>query len=193
MLSDVYEWKHRKMNFQKNNQFGFSLIELMVAMTIASFLMAAVYSFFISSSKTALIQETTVAAVQSVRAGLELMAQDIQMAGYDPLGTSGASIAVSQTGKIQVTADRNADGIINNSDFERITYELSSGQLKRTLYEGTASESSQSLINNVTALTFAYSGNKVTIELEVSETVGGGGETIVRNLETTVYCRNLDL
>ena len=181
------------MNIKENNQLGFSLIELMVAMVISSILMAAVYSFFITSSKISLVQESAVAAVQSVRTGLELMVQDIQMAGYDPLGTSGASIAVSSTGKIQVTSDRNENGTINDSGFERITYELSSGQLKRTLYEGTASESSQSLIDNVTALTFTYPNSNVDIELEVTETVGGGGETIVRDLETTVYCRNLDL
>jgi type IV pilus assembly protein PilW len=177
------------MIMKENNQLGFSMIELMVAMVISSILMAAVYSFFITSSKMSLVQETAVAAVQSVRAGLELMVQDIQMAGYDPLGNSGASIAVSQIDKIQVTSDRNGSGTIDDT-YEKLTYELSAGKLKRTLY----STKSEYLISNVTALTFTYpSSNRVNIELEVTETVGGGGETIVRNLETTVYCRNLDL
>lgn len=182
------------MKCDGQNQTGFTLIELMIAMVISSIVMAAVYSFFISSNKMSIVQNASVAAEQSVRTGLEIMVQDIRMAGYDPLKTSGAAISINQSSKIQITSDRNGDGDIDDSDFEKVTYELSGGNLRRILYEGSGSQNTQSIIENVTDLIFTYSGSgncNVNIELQVTETVAGGN-SVIRRLETRVYCRNLD-
>jgi len=179
----------------KNKECGFTLIELMIAMAILTMVMASVYGVYIASSRTATIQNASAAAQQSARLGIELMAQDIRMAGFDPLGTAGAAIVISQPGKIQVTSDKNSDGSINDTGFERISYDLSGTDLRRILYEGTARQSVQPLIENVTDLVFTYSGSNncnVTIELEITE-LAGLADPIVRRLETQVYCRNLDL
>ncbi|MBN1932206.1 MAG: prepilin-type N-terminal cleavage/methylation domain-containing protein [Desulfobacterales bacterium] len=177
----------------ENNKFGFTLIELLIAMAIFSIVMASVFSAYIASSRTANVQNASAAAQQAVRVGIDLMTQDIRMAGYDPLQTSGASIAISQPVKIQVTSDRNANGVINDANFERVTYDLVGGSLRRILYEGSGIQQIQPLIDNVTSLVFTYSGNcNVTIVLEVTESAGRS-DPVSRSLETTVYCRNLDL
>ncbi len=181
----------------KNNKCGFTLIELMIAMVIFSIVMVSVYGVYIAYSRTATVQNSSAAAQQGVRLGIDLMVQDIRMAGFDPLGTAGASIEIDQAGKIRVTSDRNADGIINNDkDFEIISYDLSGQALRRILYETNIDKISiQPLIDNVTNLRFTYSGTNncnVNIELEVTEPAGMG-DPVSRSLETQVYCRNLDL
>ncbi len=176
-------------------QKGFTLIEILIAMAVFSILMAAVYNVYFSSRRSATIQNVSAGAQQSVRAGIEMMVQDVRMAGYDPLKNSGASIEVAQAGKIRVTADRNKDNVINDSDFERVTYELSGGQLNRILYEGTDSEIILPMIDNVSELIFTYSGSNnavVGIALEVAEPAGMSAP-VFRRLETQVYCRNLGI
>lgn len=171
---------------------GFTLIELLIAMAVFSIIMTAVYGVYISYSKTAVIQNASAWAQQNVRGGLELMARDIQMAGFDLTESAGAGVEVNEAQKIRITSDRNKDGDIDEADFERVTYTLSGTDLRRILYEGTDSETSSTIIENVTDLAFTYSGNKVTISLEVAEPAGGMAEPVTRTLETTVYCRNLD-
>ena len=196
----------------KNNKGGFTLIELMIAMAIFSMVMTAVYGVYISSSRASTIQNASAAAQQSVRLGIELMAQDIRMAGFDPAGAGNAGIKVATANKIEVWADRNYDrvtndtGSIDNNDYEKISYEISGTDLRRVLYEGTASEKPQPLIENVTKLEFEYldsdsivipnpSANledirTVKILLEVTEPAGLA-DSVSRLLETEVYCRNL--
>jgi len=198
----------------KNNKYGFTLIELLIAMAIFSMLMASVYGVYIAYSRTAVIQNSAAAAQQSVRLGLDLMAQDIRMAGFDPAGAGNAGIEVATANKIEVWSDRNYDrdtndtGSIDNDDFEKISYEISGTDLRRILYEGETEQSIQPLIENVTNLEFEYLdsdsnvisnpsaniGDIVTVEitLEVTEPAGNAAP-VSRTLVTQVYCRNLDL
>lgn len=175
-----------------NKETGFTLIELMISLVIFSIVMAAAYGVYISSTRTANIQNASAGAQQNVRVGIELMTQDIRMAGFDPLGTAGSSIEMATPTKIRITSDRNQNGAINESDFERVSYELSGTNLRRILYEG-ANQNVQPLLENVTELAFVYSGinnSNVNIRLAVREPAGMGGD-VTRTLETRVICRNL--
>ncbi len=111
------------------NERGFSLIELLVAMAVAGIAAAAIFSVFASSSRSATVQNTAAGVQQSVRAGLEMMVQDIRMAGYDPSGnayTDSGEVPVDflQSDRIQLTSDRDGDEHIGNAPFEKLTYEL---------------------------------------------------------------------
>jgi len=67
----------------KRNNYGFTLIELMIAMVIAGIVAAAIMMAFDSQQKTQVNQQLIVEMQQDARAALYLMQQDIRMAGYD--------------------------------------------------------------------------------------------------------------
>ncbi|HMA67646.1 MAG TPA: hypothetical protein VKO20_07490, partial [Desulfosalsimonadaceae bacterium] len=124
--------------------------------------------------------------------GMALMRRDIRTAGLDPTGKAAAGIAEQKKQKIRVTADRNGNGHIDQHDFEKITYQLCGTDLRRILYEGSSSQSSRTVLENVTKLAFGYSGAEITVALAVQESAAMA-EPVVRSLETRLYCRNLDL
>ncbi len=70
------------LNRNRNN-YGFTLMELMIAMVIASIVAAAIMVSFDSQQKTQVNQQLVVEMQQEARAALYLMQQDIRMAGYD--------------------------------------------------------------------------------------------------------------
>ncbi len=181
---------------KKNSTTGFTMIELLISMTIFSILAAAVGGVYISTNRTATAQNASAGVQQSVRTALELMVQDIRMAGYNPTGAdpNPFSIEVTDSDKIRITSDRNENGTIDDTAFERISYEFANNQLRKILYEGTGSQSLQPIIDNVTNLQFSYSGTNnsiVDITLTVEENAGYGN-TVSRTLETRVFCRNLN-
>jgi len=71
------------MQKRNKNNYGFTLIELMIAMVIASIVAAAIMMAFDSQQKTQVNQQLVVEMQQDARAALYLMQQDIRMAGYD--------------------------------------------------------------------------------------------------------------
>ena len=72
------------MNSITTSQKGFSLLELMVAMAIASVLMAGIYTFYHNQLKTHITQQEMVDMQQDARAAMYMMTREIRMAGYDP-------------------------------------------------------------------------------------------------------------
>jgi prepilin-type N-terminal cleavage/methylation domain-containing protein len=64
------------------NNHGFSLIELMVALVIASFVMLGVFQLFISSRQTFATHEAASRIYDNARVALQLMAKDISKTGY---------------------------------------------------------------------------------------------------------------
>lgn len=68
------------------NQRGFSLIELMVAMTGLLLLIYAVNGFSVSQRETYAHQGKIVDAQQNIRVAMLVMSKEIRMAGYDPNG-----------------------------------------------------------------------------------------------------------
>jgi type II secretory pathway component PulJ len=152
---------------------GFSVLELMVALGLASVVMAVLVAFFMNLARSSTTQNAAAAAQHSARAGIEYMVHELLQAGLDPLKTAGAGIEeISAAGsKLRFTADRcnlpvggpgctdpAPDGTLDDQS-ERVTYVYNSaGQvLSRCLYEdastfGTGSSSGicQPVLENVT-------------------------------------------
>jgi type IV pilus assembly protein PilW len=189
---------------------GFSLIELMVAMAMACIVLAAVYSLHAALTKSYTTQNAAADAQEGMRAGIDFMAEDILMAGFNPLGTAGAGIAAADATSIRFTSDRNMNGAIDASDFEDIRYFLSGTQLKQELYGDNTTE--DVLVDNVTNLTFSYFDSAVpsnqlvpplnatqladirTIELSMTVQAPAGRDKKVERTYTTRFrVRNLDL
>ena len=197
-------------------QTGFTMVDILVGLAMASVVMVAIISLFTAVGRSYTIQNVAADVQQVTRAGVEHMAQNIRMAGLDPFGGAGAEIKEFKADKIHFSLDRCdipigttgcgfPDGDVDDK-FEAVTYEWDSVEkkLNQILYEGTASEKTETLIGNVSSLQFTYLDDDnvaaataadirtVTITLTVTDPAGRGG-TVSRTYSTRVRCRNLGL
>ena len=183
---------------------GFSLIEIMVAIAIMSVLSIAMMKTYTGFTRVYTTQEVAAGVQQDLRASLNIMTQDIRMAGFDPLDTDNFGVEVATATNIRITSDTDMNGVVDVSNFERITYNFNAGtnRLEQILYETTGSESTQPVVDNVTNVAFTYLDEDnnitatladirtVTISMTIDEPAGRGG-TVSRTLSTRVRCRNL--
>ncbi len=70
------------MQEKKTQNYGFTLVELLVAMVISLLVMGTIYKTFKSQQDSFLIQDQVTAMQQNLRGGMYVMSRDIQMAGY---------------------------------------------------------------------------------------------------------------
>ena len=75
-----------------NRQTGFSLVDILVGLAIASVLMVAMVGIFTSMGRSYTTQNVAADVQQVARGGVELMIQEIRMAGLDPNGTAAAGV-----------------------------------------------------------------------------------------------------
>ncbi len=211
------------MNFAKTTtahvfkeQSGFSLIELLVAMVIMSVVSLAIYGVFSVSSRSYATQGVTADVQQSVRAAMEVMLQDIRTAGLDPTASGNFGVEWAEATKLRFTSDsidaglNDFNGVLDDTNSERITYVLQGIELNQILYETTASEDSEPLISDVQNLTFTYfdaDGNNLgspvpalqladigTINVSITvEEPAGRDASVSRTLTKRVKCRNRGL
>ena len=197
---------------------AFTLVEILIAMAMVGIVMAGIYTVFISTNRSYHTQDRVADAQQRVRVGIDFMVRDIRMAGLDPavdpaidpVDGNGAGIKEATATKLRFTADVSMGGSIDEANRERITYEYDSAnnRLLQCVYEGTGSENWQTLINDVSVLSFSYldaNDAPITVPVsavdltnirtvEISMTVEGEdvrGEAFWRTLNARVSCRNL--
>ena len=96
------------MNPSLSDKSGYTLVELLVTMVVATVLMAGVYGAYRMHSRSRITQERVVDMIQSARFGIAVMEREIRMAAYDPEGTSGASIVTAEAGELIFTCDLKA-------------------------------------------------------------------------------------
>ena len=87
------------------NKNGFTLVELLVAMAVASILgviFAAAYAAQVRGSNA---QEVTTDMNQNARAAMEIMTQEIRMAGLDPTEDANARIITANVSELSFTLD----------------------------------------------------------------------------------------
>lgn len=135
---------------------GFSLVELLVALVVASIVMAAIYSVYAALTRSYTTQNAAADVQQAVRATIDFMSEDIMMAGLtnpeEDYGGTDVGISVAGSTQISFNADRNMDGDTDAADnFENITYALVGDQLQITDNSGT-----ETLIENVVNFQFRY-------------------------------------
>ncbi len=100
---------------------GFTLIELMVALAIASVVMAGIYSMFVMQQRTQVAEKVVVDMQQTVRAAMYMMERDIRMAGFDPTAAWGVD-GIDNDGDTETDeadeqqTDRELDGVDNDGD-----------------------------------------------------------------------------
>lgn len=73
-------------------QNGFTLVDILVGLAMASVLMVAMVSLFTSLGRSYTTQNVAADSQQVARAGVDLMIRQIRMAGFNPAGTAAAGI-----------------------------------------------------------------------------------------------------
>ena len=205
----------------KNNLRGFTLVEMVLALAISTIVLAAVYSVFTIANKNFTTQNVAANVQQNLRSAIRLMARDIRHAGLDPSDSDNFGITYASQSKIRFTMDSisgsgDFNGIVDEANWEEITYDFQGNQVMQTLYETvtTSTADTAALISNITNLNFAYfdadntdlidSGlspprvpdDKLaeirTVEIEVThQEPAGRDEMVSRTLKRRVECRNL--
>lgn len=145
---------------------GFTLVELLVSMAISLVVFAAVAKTFTVQTRQNSAEEQIAQMQQNVRAALDLMVREIQMAKYNPLGsafptgTYGVTYSATQ---LQIQADMNGSGALSTStcdpadsaSMENIIYAWDSANLRITRRCG-SSGTAELLADNITAFNFGY-------------------------------------
>ena len=180
---------------------GFSMIELLIVIAILAILFTFIYKGFERLNRYYTAENVKASTQQSARIGIEMMVQDIRLAGLNPLGTAGAGIVAASPTSFQFTADANFDGDLDDP-FENITYDLNGTDLRQRNSNLLLSPNFEVLLSNVTALAFTYLDDTgiptanladirtVGITLTVNRPAGRDG-TVSRTYTTQVRCRNL--
>ncbi len=106
----------------KNNEQGFTILELVVALTISLILMGIAVKIFLVQQKAYNVQGQLSEMQQNIRAATDMIVRESKMAGYDPtdLGFVGIGNNSSAT-SIQILADLDGDGLTTGAN-EDITY-----------------------------------------------------------------------
>lgn len=149
---------------------GFTLTELMISMAASLFVLAAIAGTFTVQTRQNSAEEQLGQMQQNVRAALDLMIREIQMAKYDPAGTAfpagtyGVTYSATQ---LQIKADIDGNGTLDGTtsgSFENIVYTYDGANSRITRQLGSTG-TAQTLADNITAFAFGYydaNGNAVT-------------------------------
>jgi type IV pilus assembly protein PilW len=99
----------------RQDQRGFTLVELMVGLLISVMVVAAGYTIMTSSVKASSVNDETNTMQQNARVAMDLLSRDIKMAGFGMNGPVGACTVGGNAAAI-VPLDANAAGADNGPD-----------------------------------------------------------------------------
>ena len=171
---------------------GFTLIELLIAIAISSIVMTGVISVYTALTRSYTTETVRASTQQDLRSAITLMAQDIRLAGLNPLGTIGNCFPTTTANAIGFIADLDYNGIVTVGNNEQIDYFLNGTDLIQMLDNGVGTANAV-LMDNVTALNFTYdnpvSPSTIVINMTVVAPAGRGG-TVTRELTERVRLRN---
>ena len=136
-------------------QHGFTLIELLIALAVGSLLMGGIYGILIQQRNAYARHQQMLEMRQNVRMGLDVMTNDIRMAGFDPTGNAGAGIVTAEADLMRFTIDRNGSGTIGDAAFEDVAYRARGGSLRIQSVREKAS-GFQAVVDTIQRLRFCY-------------------------------------
>ena len=154
------------MNHQAKNltrrQSGFSLLELLIAMTICLVGMAAASTLLASSFHVKMRENSRSDALAATQRTLNNMSREIANAGYG-LADNGVVVVDCSSTSIRVRANLNNNASVNDTD-EDIRYLYQSANRVIVRYDN-SSGASTVVANNISSMTLTYrdiAGNAIT-------------------------------
>lgn len=178
----------KKINFNKLNNRGFALIELIIVVALIALAFMGIYNLFSGGMKSWKTGTTQINAQQNVRFAMDKMVREIRQAGYGV--TTGDKITLAEPSKIEFRADLNSD-----ETPEKICYYLNSDT--GVIYKRISDDGSGIPVTNseffIKNLEFNYIPDTanvelITITMEVDSDKDGGADF---TLKSEVKPRNL--
>lgn len=145
-----------------DNESGFTMVEVLIAMVVAMVIMAGSYVYFNTQQKQTTIQTNVSDAQQTLRAAMDFMAREFRMVGYDPTvsGNFGITDISDDNGMSAISYSWdavNGDGAVDGNEEFRFSLANAApvdGVLDLTRDVGTSG--SQLMAQNIIALGLAY-------------------------------------
>jgi type IV pilus assembly protein PilW len=168
---------------------GYTLVELMAALTLSAVVMSGVFSAYFAQQKAYRTQVKMAELQQNLRAAMYFLERDVRSAGCDPTGKAGAGIVAAGASFLRFTADFDGDGSIQSN--EDISYSLydSGGDGDTDIGRAVGGGNRQPLALNIDALDFRY----IDEEGVILDDDGSGGVTAnldrVRSIQITIVAR----
>lgn len=138
----------------ENNQ-GFSLIELLIAMTVTLVLMGLVTTLFGSAMGTRARESRKTDALTSARAALGAISREIANSGYG-LTNNGLVTTDSGTGKIHFRANLYNEDYATNSAGEDVTYFFDAATKSIVRFDPHATPTTSVIVNRISEVSFYY-------------------------------------
>jgi type IV pilus assembly protein PilW len=166
---------------------GFTLLELLIAITVSMIIMAGVYSVFLSQQKSTTAQINVSDIQQNLRAAMDFLARDIRMAGYpgtDRGNTAGfgfddvrfRDLSGSQdpagNGFLQFSWDMDEDGTKDGGETVGYSLSDSSGIAPIALMRDTGG-GAQPMAGYIIALGLAFAFDSDDGDLQLDEDAAG--------------------
>ena len=204
----------------QNNWRGLTLLELLLASSIFTIVLGAIYLMYVTNQTTFTRGESKVELQQGARVAMEMMAMDIRMAGYDPSnakavlalnpvpldcaanppqGSGPSAVQIACAAFISIIADVTGDGVT-----DMVVYKRDGNQLTRGIASwsgaGWGPLAEGELAEGITALSFTYydGSDAVTanpadikrITIEIATSGTAGGTQETYPLTMDVRLRN---
>jgi len=137
---------------------GFTLIEMMVSITIGMVVIAGVTGTFTAQTRQNKAEEMISQMHQNVRGAVDMIDRELMQAGYKASGGSVTGVTYNAAPQLLIQADIDGNGAIdptNNTSLEYIIYVWDSANMRITRQLGTGG-TPQIVADNITACTFTY-------------------------------------
>lgn len=193
------------MQSRRGNQ-GFTITELMVAITIFGVVMAAIYSSYLSQQEAFQVTEAVTEAQQNLRAGMYMLERDIRMAGFDPTGSKNFEfVSPLASTSITFSYDSDENGTAGVTEYIRFQRDATRQTLQRCLGSGGPpptsypATSTSDIAENIASVNFQYldsNGIATTTPSSVRTVVvnlSATKDNHTKQLSTRIQCRNMGL
>ncbi len=144
---------HYLIGTPKNFSYGYTLVEVMVTVTLLALVLGLIASFFANHLQ---LQRRETALAELRIEGLRVshkLEKYLQSAGLDPAGTGQFGITVAKTDQLEFSADKNLNGLLELEDMFGIRW---SGDTLYTYNPQNPGETRRVLSPHVDYLEFRY-------------------------------------
>jgi len=190
---------------QSTHRNGFTLIELMVTLAVASIVLAGIYAGYQAQLRNHTTQQAVVDIQQNLRGAMYFLQRSIRMAGFGNNAgfladftaydgafgeTSGASTGANS---IAFTIDDDNSGTIDVNDFELVAYRLNNNTLEvwRQNPDVAGDWNWEPIAENIAQLNLRYFDDSSPPN-EIDPVADPGDIALIRSVQITIEARAVD-